>query len=185
MSFLDFLGGEDVVAIYASGTGGQLFESARPMRVSVRPSSQVMAHPIEQGALRADHVVINPTELDLTVMLDPLRGRDIFRTLDEARRAGLAITVMTRTAMHEDLIITALPYDELPNLSDSVPMTVRLSEVITFAAQFEALPPEKVANKTDSSTRNRGELPTTATPSGEGSRRTSNAAKIYGAFGGS
>lgn len=168
----------DIVGIFTSGFQ-QLFPSARPLRANVVPSSQLMEHPIETGAKIADHRVFNPIEINVVAVLTPEEFTNAYQAIATAYRSEELLIVQTKTGPVENMCLVAIPHDETPQMGDTIAITLKFKEVEFVEAQFEALPPDRVANKKDASTKSRGEQQTTTTPP---AKRTSTAAKIADAI---
>ena len=175
MIFSSNIFSQDVVGVF-TGDFQQVLCMARPIRASVKPTSRLMKHPKESGAETADHRVKDPIEIDLIVLLDPFDFSNVYQQIQTLYDSAESLIVQTKTGAYPDMVITAIPHDELPQLGNTASLTIKLQEIKIVTAQFEALPPRQVANSQDSSTRNRGEQPTTETST---ERRESTLSKIF------
>jgi hypothetical protein len=128
---------------------GQLFTSARPMKATIRETSKVMEHPVETGVVLADHHIINPVEIDLSLLvtsstpgllgglLGPLVGGTLASnyatTYSQIRQAFVNATplaVKTRVGVYSNMIIADMPHEEDPDMFDVIVIGLHLKQVI-------------------------------------------------------
>lgn len=164
---------QDVTGVFDESYN-QMFRTARPMKANVKPSSKLMVHPIEDGALVADHKVFDSIEIELTVVLGQGEYRNTYSQIAEAFRGSKLFTVQTKVASFPNMTIESMPHEETPDLMDEVAMQIKLKEVRLVKAQFETLPPRKVERAADADTKKRGEQ--TPTPT----RRQSKLDSVFG-----
>lgn len=148
--------GVDVVGVFDANFN-QLFPNARAMKGRVKEGAKVMDHPVESGSTITDHRIIMPVEIDLDVMLSGADYRDTYARVREVFLGNDTVTVQTRTGSYANMLVAEMPHDEFADVADAIPMLIRLREVIFVTAQFQALPPAKVAKKSDASTVKRGQ----------------------------
>lgn len=159
----------------------QLVPGARPIKAIVREEARVMDHPVEDGTTITDHRVMLPIEVELSLML--ANPADDYAQLQGIYRRAELVTVQTRTSSYRNMLIQSLPHDEDPEIFDSVPLALRLREVVLVEAQFQALPPRQVERPRDASTKRRGEQ-STAQADPETERKSSSLFKIFKGGGG-
>lgn len=151
----------DVVAIMGPGFS-PMFSAARPLTASVYEDAKLMEHPLETGAVIADHIVFNPTEIDLPMAcVGELAYRSTYATIRGAFNAGTLLTVRTRTGVYSNMVIMEIPHEETPNAFDAITMRIRLREA-RFVTPKTGLAPAQVQDPAQSSTVNRGNQQTTA-----------------------
>lgn len=175
MSIFDFAtAAVDVVGIYDSGFN-QLVPDARPVKAIITRSAKVMEHPVENGATITDHRVIEPVEIELALLLNDEDYRSTYRNIFAIFERADLITVQTRVDTYPNMLIAAMPHDEVPEMQTAVPLVLKLREVLLVKAQFQALPPKSVsAGKTrNQSTVKRGEQTGTTEPGTGTSRKSS------------
>lgn len=154
---------QDVVGIFDSNFR-QLVQAARPMRASVSPSARLMTHPKEDGALIADHRVFDPLEIEIAAVLTPEEYRAAYQQLRDVFYGTETVTVQTRTAAYDNMVMVALPHEETTEMANTIPVFLRFQEVLIIKAQFQALPRRAVRSADDTSAANRGEQSTTTPP---------------------
>lgn len=148
----------DVVALLRKSDFQQVAEKARAMKATVRETSKVMEHPVEDGTTITDHRVIMPVEIDLSVMLADEDFRGTYQALKTLFTSAELLIVQTVTDNYADMMIVEMPHEETTEMVGAVPVAVKLKEVKTAKAQYGSLPPRAVARKSDSSTTKRGEV---------------------------
>ena len=134
----------------------------------VNENAKVMEHPVETGATITDHIIFMPIEIELSLMLTSNDYRSVYQQIKDIYLAGRLLTVQTRTATHQNMLIQQLPREESPDVFNGISVALRLKEANFVVAQFGSLPASSVANKSQSSTVARGQQQTTDTtpPSG-------------------
>lgn len=143
----------DVVCVL-DGTLTQVFEDARPLKVTVRRESKPMEHPIESGAVITDHRVILPVEIELSLTLPPATYTASYQKISDLFGKGELLTVQTKTDSYANMVIQAMPHEETADMFDAVPMALTFKEVVYVNAQFSDL---KVSKTENAKTVKRGE----------------------------
>lgn len=153
----------DVVGVFDSSFA-QVFPQARPLKATVRPSAKLMDHPVESGGSITDHRVILPTEIELTLILSHAEFRDTYGQIEQRFLDTETLVVQTSMGSYPDMVIEAMPHDEVGGDVGMVAMNLKFREVILVTAQFQALPPAAVdqpatgeKGKRNASTVKRGE----------------------------
>lgn len=156
---------QDVVAILRADTSAQVIAGARPMRASVYEGSRVMEHPVETGSLEADHVVSDPTEIDMPVMVTDQATWEELRQLYDDRTL---LTIQTKRAVYTPMVLMEMPHEDTAAVMDKTPVNLRLRRVVFVSTVYTGLAPAKVANKAQASTVKKGAQQTTkASPAQE------------------
>lgn len=179
---------QDVVAVYDLDFE-QIFRDARPLKATVKETAKLMQHPVETGALITDHRVINPIEIDLSMVLTPETYRDTYYEIKDFFLGLETIIVQTSTDVYEHMLINDMPHEENPEHFDTITMVIKLREVIFVKSSTSELPvgnkegkpatptvKEETTGKADSGsvpwsiyktlTKEQLDLPKTAPPSG-------------------
>lgn len=169
----------DVVAILGPGFV-PVFMAARPLSATVFEDAKLMEHPLETGSMIADHIVIEPLEIELPcIVRGELEYRNTYAAFRGAFLTGTLLTVVTRTGVYPSMVITSMPHDERPQSFDSIEMNVRLRHAVFVQPQSTELTQEQTADPKQSSTTARGAQQTTQT----NAAKTTAAASGYEASG--
>lgn len=151
----------DVVAITGAGFV-PLFANARPLVADVFEFADIMEHPLETGSVIADHIVFQPTEIELPlVCVGEFAYRSTYAAIKATFAVGTLLTIRTRTGSYPNMVITDLPHQETPDAFDAIAIRLRLREA-RFVAPRTGLAADQVANPAQASTVNRGNQQTTA-----------------------
>jgi hypothetical protein len=150
----------DAVAVFDQDFN-QVFQNARPIKATYNRTKKLCEHPVEDGTVITDHQVIQPPEIQLSLILGAADYRSVYQQIKQLYTDGTLLTVQGRTDTFTDLVITDMPHDEEPDLFDVVAVAVKLRNVQFVTAQFGTLPASKVANPADASTVQKGEQQTT------------------------
>lgn len=174
----------DVVAIYRAETMEQVLVAMRPMASSTYETGELMEHPVEDGSLIADHLVLNPTETELQMIVN---AEDIPSVIDEARQLhldGELLTAQTRTGSIFNMVITGLPRDERPDALDSPTVVLRLRQARFITPEYGEIRTTQAARPAQASTRQRGQQQarpaTTRTTGAETQQRGSVLYRLFG-----
>lgn len=146
----------DDIAIYDSDFG-QVFRSARPLKGSISEPSKLMEHPLETGAVVADHRIILPVETVVAMVLEPDNYRQTYQRIRQAYQAGTQYTVQMRAGGYKNMVIADMPHEETADVFDTIALTIKFREVQFVSAQFVKLPAVKVKDKKKQSTKDRGQ----------------------------
>jgi hypothetical protein len=152
---------QDVVGVFDSN-GNELFPNARAIRALVNPPARAMKHPLETGASVTDHIVFDPIQIELGVILDPVDYQDTYQQILNLFKAPQTVTILTKTSSYQNMLMTAPPYDEVPEMFDTIAVAMKFEEAIFVQAQYAQLPATSVAKKSNASTVKTGQQ--TATP---------------------
>lgn len=150
----------DEVAVYDQNFN-QVFSNARPMHASIRDEAKVMEHPVETGATISDHIVFQPVEIDLSMILKSSNYRDTYQNIRQLYKAATVLIVQTKAGTYFNQLIQSIPHEEDPEIYDTIALSLRLKEVLFVTSISQALPtPKYPAN---SSTVSRGTVQPTNT----------------------
>lgn len=148
-------GDQDLVAILDDETLQPMFTASAPMRVAVDQSKTVTSYAVENGSERNDHVVFNPIDLNIDLILT-IDSRAQYAAIQQAYRTNRLVTVQTKVSSFRHMLIYMMPHDENVALGDSISVPMRLQEWVTVQPSYGTLPPSSVRNKANSSTVGRG-----------------------------
>lgn len=120
----------DVVGVYNGFD--QVYQSARPLRASLRETSRVMEHPAETGVVLADHHVINPVEIEIPLMIPAQSYAQTYQQIKTDFLAATLLTVKTPVTVYENMIIADMPHEEDPEYFNAITLLLHLRQVIYF-----------------------------------------------------
>lgn len=140
-----------------------IWPGAEVMSLSVTQIATATKFAVEDGTTRSDHVVQNPIEISLTIMLVDDISQAFEEILDTYERNGL-VTIQTRTAVYTDLLVVAIPQAQKSDALDASEVSVKLSQWREVVPEYGALSPKKVAKKKQASTINNGTQATAELP---------------------
>lgn len=134
----------------------QIFEGAYITKASITEESQVMSHPVETGATIVDEIVLQPVSITLNVTLNPNNYRSIYQEIKQAYLSRALLTVQTKSDSYTSMVIERIPHDELPDVFDTITLTIFLKEVVFVETQYEAFKLSAVKKPSDASSQKRG-----------------------------
>jgi hypothetical protein len=118
----------DVVGVYDGFT--QVFAHARPLKAGVRETSRLMEHPAENGVIIADHHVINPVEIDLSLLVPVQYYGSTYAQIRQAFVNATNLSVQTKTGVYPNMVVADMPHEETPDVYDAIAMSLRLKQVL-------------------------------------------------------
>ncbi|MCD1124806.1 hypothetical protein LPW36_01945 [Jinshanibacter sp. LJY008] len=145
-----------LVAIY-NKSFRKLFDDAIPMKATVKETSKLMSHPLENGADISDHRVILQTEIEIDMLLQGGQYRSVYQQIKQAFLTGEKLTVTTKTDTYNDMIIESMPHEETSEFYDAIPLFLKLKEAQFVTPQYEEAPISQPSNKSDGKTKDRGQ----------------------------
>jgi len=148
---------DDIVCILDNENFQQLFVSASPMRMTVREVKRVTKYQVEDGSSRSDHVVIDPVEISIDLVIEDQFARDGYQQIRQAWLDNRLLTVQGKVSSYPNMLISEMPHDESPEYGMGVAMPIRLVEWRTVTPQYAALPPSKVKKPQQASTAKKGQ----------------------------
>ncbi len=168
MSLLDILQNigtsrEDSVGIW-DASWQQVFIDARPLNCSVSEPSKNMEHPLETGAVITDHRIILPIEVTMNFVIMGAQYQSVYKEIKQAYLLGTLFYIYTRAQSYANMMMIDLPHEETPDDLDTLKITIGFKQVEFVTAFFEPLPARKVKEKTNASTKEKGQVKSSETP---------------------
>lgn len=136
---------QERVSILNADTLEPIFQSAHPMRVAVMEAKRATKFAVEDGTERSDHVVRELTEISIDFFLSD-DTRNEFDRIRQAYNDNVLVTVQTKVATYESMIILAVPHDETVELGNSINIPIRLQEWLSVKPE-EGIAPERPKQK--------------------------------------
>jgi hypothetical protein len=166
MSIFDRAGqgaSSDIVGIFDANFR-QRFANARPINAAIKETSKFMEHPVEDGTTIVDHKVIEPIEIDFSLILKTADYHNTYSQLRQAWLGGELFSVQTRAGTYPNMAFVSIPHDETVDMFGTIPVALKMREVKIVETRFETLPPRSVKNQRDSDTKARGNQPAAEAP---------------------
>lgn len=120
----------DVVAVLNQQNFEQLFQEARPVGARISETSRVMEHPVESGTMIADHRIIDPRTIEMLMIVNAADYSGAFQQIRSAWLNATLLTVQTKAAVYQNMIIQNLPREEDPEKFDVTTVALQMKEVI-------------------------------------------------------
>lgn len=132
----------------------QLFSDARPIKAVIKEESKVMEHPLETGAVVTDHTVIQPVEIELSMIVQKENVQDTYQQLKTYYLNRTFLIVQTFTDAYTNQFIQALPHEEAADQFGAITIGLKLKQALVVTSSTSTtITPKKPAN---SSTVDRG-----------------------------
>lgn len=142
----------DVVGIYDEDFN-QLFDTARPVKASVKAEATFFNHPLESSATRTDHIIFNPVEISLSMILSGDEYRNVYAQIKQSFLDQAPLIIQTRADTYQNMYIQGIPHDETPDAYDAIILSFNVRETQVATTEVTFLPEAQA----DTSTKNRGQ----------------------------
>lgn len=119
----------------------------------------VTQNPVENGSPVADHIIEKPRNLTVTGMISnsPISGSSIFTslisgsntedavanafsTLDALYKSRSLVTIYTRYATYENMVLTSINIPRTPDVGDAIVFTIQATQIRIVSTQTTSLP---------------------------------------------
>ena len=147
---------KDLVGVF-NQSFTQVFEKARPLKATIKEEAKVFEHPIETGATITDFRIIQPIEIEISLMLNSEDYKSVYQQIRQLFLNGELLVVQTKAGVYDNQLIQAMPHEEDPAQYDAITLGLKLKQAQFVTPQFATLPRRQVRNKSNSSTVARGE----------------------------
>lgn len=141
-----------------------LFETLSPIQINVRDERRATSFPVESGETRSDHVVVQPVEIGMDVILSGDMSNS-FSALQQAYAKNQLLGIQTRARVYQPMLLVNFYHDESAEMADAIKLSLRFTEWRTVTPEYGALPPRSVAKKGQAGTVKRGNVQTKEVPS--------------------
>lgn len=151
------------VIILDNDTLQDLWVGSDIMHVSVTETSKATRYAVEDGTSRNDHVIQNPTEISISMVLAGEVAR-LFQLLKQTYLERKLVTVQTKTDVYTNMLVEEIPHEQDAGMTDGVTVDVRLVEWREVKPEYGELTAAKVAQPRQSDTVKRGSQATSEAP---------------------
>lgn len=122
------------------------------MYAEVKEPSRVMEHPLENGAVVADHQVQMPVEIRLQIVMPYYRADDIVDELRQLKQTGQLVSVHTQGGIYTDMVFVDIPHREAAENVSRLSFDCTLRQALLVTGQSSELTEKDVVNVSNSST---------------------------------
>jgi hypothetical protein len=117
----------EVIGIFDNNFN-QVFLNTQFIKASVLDTSQLFAHPLEDGSKTIDHKITNPIEIELQIILAGNDYKNTYKALKKLDTDATLLTIQTRTDVYPNMLIGALPYEEDAEVFDGMKLNISLKQ---------------------------------------------------------
>lgn len=103
---------EQLTGIFDNDTYEQLFTDAICLKTSLKDTSQLMTHPLEDGSKTADHQVFDLIKISMILQLSKINYNIVFENIDTAYRSSTLLTIQTKVNVYKNMLIESKPHVE-------------------------------------------------------------------------
>lgn len=118
----------------------QLFRQARPIKVTVKETAKVMEHPIETGATITDHRVIEPVEIEMSLVIATEDFQDVYRSIRQYFLNGTLLVIQTKSGTYDNQLIAAMPHEEDNTMYDGITLAISFKQALFVTPQYRVNP---------------------------------------------
>lgn len=141
----------------------ELWADSDIMSVSVSETSKATRYAVEDGTNRNDHVIKNPVEISISMILAG-KIAQLFQLLKQTYLEHKLVTVQTKTDVYTNMLVEEIPHEQDTGMTDGVTVSVKMVEWQEVTPEYGELTPKKVAQPRQSDTVKRGSQATSEAP---------------------
>lgn len=123
----------DVVQVLDQASGKQVFQAARPLAAFVRECSKGLQYPIETGAVLTDSIIVEPTEIQIIMLIQQSGYATVYPQVRNGRLTGTLYTVQTRTGTYKNMFIEEMPHEETSEMMSAIKIHIKFKEALQVA----------------------------------------------------
>lgn len=144
----------DDTAIFVDGL--RVYSNIGIMRLVTNETAEIVRQPLENGTSVADHKIDNLTSLTMLIVLPSDDYRNVYESMRNDFIAGTIFSIKTKLRFFDSMVLEGIPTQVDGESPDKIELVASFSEYRYFPSELAALPPSKVADKTNASTVKRG-----------------------------
>lgn len=136
-------------------TGGEVLSGFVLMDCKVSDRMQMMEHPVESGAKITDYEVRQPVEVNIQASLSTYNqaaAAAAYSELVQLYTDGVPLMIKTSADVYSNMLISGIPYDELPQQYDRVVFNLSFKEVVLVKDANAPLSQDDVSDPADAGT---------------------------------
>lgn len=147
----------DITKVYIldNDTLQELWAGSDIMSLSISETSKATRYAVEDGTSRNDHVIQNPVEITMNIVLTGEVAR-LFQLLKQTYLERNLVTIQTKTDVYTNMLVEEIPHDQDAGMTDGVTVSVRFVEWREVVPEYGELTMSRVANPNQSDTVSRG-----------------------------
>lgn len=122
------------------------------MDMEARETSRIMEHPIESGAMIADHKVQDPDEVIIRMVMPYYFYDEIVRELQDYKRGSVPLNIHTKKGIYRNMQLCDIPHIENVSNVSRLTFNLRFRQAMVVQPQYIKLPKEAVKKKKNADT---------------------------------
>src|SRR5574337_297464 len=138
---------KDVTGVFTQSFT-QVFRAARPIKVSILPQKKMMEQPLETGATTVDHVILQPIEAELSMIIPNGEYRNAMAEIKQLYEESILLIVQTKADTYSNMVISAMPHEESAEMMDAIALALKLREVQFATTTTKIVPKDPTKNST-------------------------------------
>lgn len=123
------------------------FPGAIAMKTTVKPTKKTMEHPLEDGAIITDHVILMPIEIIVSMFVPSQDLQNTYDQISQYYNDSTFLIVQTRSDVYTNQYISEIPHDENPDQFNSIEIIVKFKQAqITQSQSTTTVVPKEPQN---------------------------------------
>jgi hypothetical protein len=136
------------IAIYVQDSNAEALVNAKVFEGSATVDKKLMEHPKENGTVITDHVIDDPSQVNIQLLIEDDDATTINELMDYYRNSTL-LTVKIKNEVFSNLIINSKPLSADSGHYDSTIYNLSFKEVQEAITQYVKMPQNQVKNATN------------------------------------
>lgn len=152
------------LAIYVQDSNVEALVNAKIFEGSATVDKKLMEHPKENGTVITDHVIDDPSQVNIQLLIEDDDATTINELMDYYRNSTV-LTVKIKNEVFSNLIINSKPLSASSDHYDSTVYNLAFKEVQEAITQYVEMPQDQVKNATNAGRVKTGQKQPQAQPS--------------------
>ena len=138
------------IKVYDQETNDQIFGNVQYIDASVTDDKKMMEHPIEDGSMIIDHIVNDPKQVSMQLLISDDDYSSLNELLDYYYTSS-PVVIKVKNEVFTDLVMSSKPLKVDTNYYDKTTYDLTFKEVQVAVTQYVKMSVPKVKNKKNAS----------------------------------
>lgn len=143
------------LAFYDQEENQEIFTNVKFFDASITKDKQLMEHPKEDGTLITDHVVDNPTEINVQVLIDDFDSSSL-NQINDYYKNSTPIVIKVKNQIYPNMVMSGEPFKADSNHYNETVYDLSFKEVQEAVTQYVKMSVPQVKQKQNASTQKLG-----------------------------
>lgn len=143
------------LAFYDQEENQEIFTNVKFFDASITKDKQLMEHPKEDGTLITDHVIDNPTEINVQVLIDDFDSSSL-NQINDYYKNSTPIVIKVKNQIYLNMVMSGEPFKADSNHYNETVYDLNFKEIQEAVTQYVKMSVPQVKQKQNASTQKLG-----------------------------